>query len=130
MSIKYNLVIGDFHVLRDAGEGNVKDVVLIINFSIVGNLEHNGTTIVHAISDFVSVAPDDITAINKDTFVAFENLTKEMVEEWIYSAAGSKIDHKKQSIESELVGKTQLALLPAPWIPLNPPNPPEEPIVK
>jgi len=126
MSVKYNLIIGDFHVLRDAGENNVKDVVLIINFSIQGSLEHNGTTLVHAISDFVSVAPDDISNINKDTFIPFENLTREMVEEWIYSAAGDeKINQMKQSIESELVGQTQLAILPAPWIPLNPSQPVE-----
>lgn len=123
MDINYTLHIGDFHVMPDTGEGNPENVVLLINYALIGTTQHKGVWYAHSYNDVIDVAPHnlDFSQIDKDTFIAFEDLTKEQVEQWIYDRVSpEKLAMMKSSIESKLIDETTLTIRSAPWIELNP----------
>jgi len=133
MDISYNLQIGDFHVMPQTGEGNPENVVLAINYALVGVTQHKGVWYAHSWNEMANVAPEnfDFAGINRDTFTAFENLTKEQVEGWIYSTISpEKLQMMKDNIRDKLIDETSLNVRAAPWLTLNPPYIPEEPILK
>jgi hypothetical protein len=133
MDITYNLQIGDFHVMPETGEGNPENVVLAINYALVGVTQHKGVWYAHSWNEMANVAPEnfDFSAINRDTFTAFENLTKEQVEGWIYSTISpEKLEMMKENIKHKLIDETSLNVRAAPWIQVNPPYLPEEPILE
>jgi hypothetical protein len=75
--------------------------------------------------------PGQPKTIQRDTFIAFENLTREQVEAWIYATISEeKLQIMKDDIKNKLIDETSLTVRPPPWLVLNPPNPPEDPIVK
>ena len=133
MDISYNLHIGDFNVMPETGEGNPVNVVLTISYALVGVTQHRGVWYAHSWNELANVAPEnfDFAGINRDTFIAFENLTKEQVEAWIYATISEeKLQIMKEDIKNKLIDETSLTVRPPPWLVLNPPNPPEEPFVK
>jgi len=55
----------------------------------------------------------------QDTFIPFDELTKEIVQEWVETAMGEEyIDQMKQSIAMQIEDKIapKIVNLPAPWI--------------
>ena len=114
MDIEYNLHLGQFHVLPD--HAGLNDVVLAIEYTYTGSVTIDGKYYSHAVTKAVTLLNDD--SLDNSDFINFEDITKEMAEEWVMSRLSEEeIELMKAFIAAQINDQSSAPLVrTAPWI--------------
>lgn len=86
--------------LKRKDSGNLKNIIVQTYWEKTGT-DENGNT-----GTFVGATPFDLTTIDPDNFIKYEDLTEEMVLGWIQSVVvGSYEEHVNQKIAEQIEAK-------------------------